>query len=83
MGIDLHQEFINKNSEHWHRKPLLRILYADFYRLIAMHVSSLPASQPVVLGSGLGNLKDSIPNCLRTDLFPWLFATRLPVILEK
>jgi SAM-dependent methyltransferase len=70
MGIDLHQEFIHKNSEHWNRKPLLKILYNDFYRLIAEHLSNLPASQPVELGSGLGNIKEVIPSCLRTDLFP-------------
>lgn len=70
MGIDLHQKFIHKNSEHWNRKPLLKILYNDFYRLIAEHLSNLPASQPVELGSGLGNIKEVIPDCLRTDLFP-------------
>ncbi len=70
MGIDLHQELIHKNSEHWNRKPLLQILYGDFYRLIAKHLSNLPASKPVELGSGLGNIKEVIPDCLRTDLFP-------------
>jgi SAM-dependent methyltransferase len=70
MGIDLHQEFITKNSKHWHRKPLLKLVYHDFYRLIAGHLSNLPASQPVELGSGLGNIKEVIPHCLRTDLFP-------------
>lgn len=70
MGIDLHQEFINKNSEHWNRKPLLQILYNDFYRLIAENLSSLPDRKAVELGSGLGNIKEVIPHCLRTDLFP-------------
>ena len=70
MGIDLHQEFIDKNSEHWNRKPLLQILYSDFYRLIATKLSNLPDSKIVELGSGLGNIKEVIPDCLRTDLFP-------------
>lgn len=70
MDIELHQEFIRKNNKHWNRKPLLKILYNDFYRLIAKHLSHLPASQPVELGSGLGNIKEVIPACLRTDLFP-------------
>jgi SAM-dependent methyltransferase len=70
MGINLHQEFINKNIEYWNRKPLLRILYGDFYRLIAKNLSNLPDSRPVELGSGLGNIKEIIPDCLRTDLFP-------------
>ena len=70
MGIDLHQEFINKNSEYWNRKPLLQKLYADFYRLIAQNLSNLPDRKIVELGSGLGNIREVIPDCLRTDLFP-------------
>jgi SAM-dependent methyltransferase len=70
MGIDLHQESINKNSEYWNQKPLLQKLYGDFYRLIAQNLSNLPDGKIVELGSGLGNIRDVIPNCLRTDLFP-------------
>jgi len=70
MGIDLHQDFISKNSEYWNRKPLLRTLYGDFYRLIAKKLSNLPDAKKVELGSGLGNIREVIPDCLRTDLFP-------------
>src|SRR5574339_385780 len=70
MGIDLHQDLIHKNIEYWNRKPLLQILYGDFYRLIAQNLSSLPDKKVVELGSGLGNIKEFIPDCLRTDLFP-------------
>ena len=70
MGINLHQDFINKNIEYWNRKPLLHILYGDFYQLIAQNLSNLSDSKIVELGSGLGNIKEFIPNCLRTDLFP-------------
>lgn len=70
MGIDLHQDLITKNSEYWNRKPLLRTLYGDFYRLIARKLSNLPDGKTVELGSGLGNIREVIPDCLRTDLFP-------------
>lgn len=70
MGIDLHQESIHKNIQYWQRKPLLQKLYADFYRLIAQNLSNLPDAKIVELGSGLGNIRAVIPNCLRTDLFP-------------
>lgn len=70
MGIDLHQDLITKNSEYWNRKPLLRTLYGDFYRLIAKKLSNLPDAKKVELGSGLGNIREVIPDCLRTDLFP-------------
>ena len=70
MDINLHQEFINKNQEYWNRKPLLRTLYGDFYRLISTHLSRLPNGKIVELGSGLGNIHEVIPDCIRTDLFP-------------
>ena len=70
MDINLHQEFINKNQEYWNRKPLLRTLYGDFYRQISTHLSRLPDGKIVELGSGLGNIHEVIPDCIRTDLFP-------------
>jgi SAM-dependent methyltransferase len=45
-------------------------LYAGFYRLIAQNLSDLPDVKVVELGSGLGNIREVIPHCLRTDLFP-------------
>ena len=74
MGIHLHQDLIKKNSEHWNRKPLLKVLYGDFYRQISQNLSNVPDHKIVELGSGLGNIKEVIPECLRTDLFdnPWI-----------
>lgn len=74
MGIFLHQSLIEKNHEYWKKKPLIRVLYGEFYRLIAQNLSSLPESKIVELGSGLGNIHQVIPDCLRTDLFltPWV-----------
>jgi SAM-dependent methyltransferase len=70
MGIDLHQDQIEKNYEYWNQKPILKALYGDFYRLIAKELSNLPDTRIVELGSGLGNIREFIPNCIRTDLFP-------------
>jgi len=70
LDINLHQDLIDKNQEYWKRKPLLRTLYKDFYRLISDHLSQLPDGKIVELGSGLGNIHDVIPECIRTDLFP-------------
>jgi SAM-dependent methyltransferase len=44
-------------------------VYRDFYRLIATNLSNLPGSKIVELGSGLGNIHEVIPSCVRTDLF--------------
>lgn len=47
------------------------MVYADFYRLIQQNLSGLPDSKVVELGSGLGNIHEIIPDCIRTDLFPY------------
>jgi len=74
MGIFLHQNLIEKVHASWNRKPLLRKVYSDFYALIAKNISHLPESKIVELGSGLGSIKETIPSCIRTDLFsfPWI-----------
>lgn len=41
---------------------------------MANHLSDLPQGLTVELGSGIGNIKEIIPDCIRTDLFdnPWI-----------
>jgi len=39
--------------------------------MIAKQLSNLPDGRIVELGSGLGNIHEVIPNCIRTDLFPY------------
>src|SRR5689334_13874715 len=77
MGIERHQKEILLNRSYWEKKPILRTIYSQFHRLIAAQLSGL--SQPLVveLGSGIGNIRDVIPDCLRTDLFPnpWIDQT--------
>jgi SAM-dependent methyltransferase len=68
-----HLREIHRNNEAWVRKPLLRSIYDDFYRLIRENLSATPG--PVVeLGSGIGAIKRVIPDCMTTDIFPnpWL-----------
>jgi len=71
MGINLHHELIEKNHKYWNSKPLLQLVYADFYRSIEQHLSKIPNRKIVELGSGLGNIHEIIPSCIRTDLFPY------------
>src|SRR5258708_6138178 len=70
MDIDRHQKEILLNQSYWQKKPILQTIYGQFHRLIAAQLSGLPQPLIVELGSGIGNIKDVIPNCLRTDLFP-------------
>jgi SAM-dependent methyltransferase len=69
-----HNHEIQCNLARWHRKPSLRKSYRLFHQLIENNLSSLSTGNVVELGSGIGNIKEVIPNCMRTDLFenPWL-----------
>jgi SAM-dependent methyltransferase len=70
MDANQFQKDILLNLERWNQKPLLRIIYQDFHRTIAAQLSGLNSPKVVELGSGIGNIKEIIPGCLRTDLFP-------------
>ncbi|GAB4398310.1 MAG: hypothetical protein OHK0031_18000 [Anaerolineales bacterium] len=74
MNITRHQKEILQNYARWEKKPLLREIYREFHRKIAARLSGLENPLVVELGSGIGNIKEVIPGCLRTDLFanPWL-----------
>ncbi len=70
MDISKHDDEIKRNLASWRKKPLLRDIYKTFHKLIAKHLSHGLNSYTVELGSGIGNIKEVIPNCIRTDLFP-------------
>jgi hypothetical protein len=71
--IEQHNCEIHENAIRWQRKPLLRRVYHDFYRLLESRLGG-ERGLTVELGSGIGNLKSLIPSALATDLFPnpWL-----------
>ena len=70
MNVSRHNEEIQKNLLSWDKKPVLQKVYRDFYQLISTELSNLPKLKIVELGSGIGNIRDVIPNCIQTDLFP-------------
>lgn len=70
MGIELHNELIEKNHDLWKRKPLLHTVYMDLYRIMDRQRSKV-YGKTVELGSGMGSIHEIIPECLRTDLFPY------------
>ena len=65
-----HEEEIQRNVRTWSRKPLLRKIYKGFHEAIAGFVRKDIPGLVVEVGSGIGNIKDVVPACLRTDLFP-------------
>lgn len=74
LPISQHNDEIEQNLSNWQKKPLLRKIYHGFHEKIAAFVETKVPGLTVELGSGIGNIKEVIPNCLRTDLFPnpWL-----------
>lgn len=77
MGINLHQDLIKKNHNLWNNKPVLQSAYRDLYRLVAGQLSTLPDPKIVELGSGMGHIREVIPNCITTELFPFPWIDRI------
>ena len=49
----------------WERKPVLRMIYDDFYdRIVEQCVSGIT----VEMGGGIGNLKRRLPHVIATDI---------------
>lgn len=72
--VDRHNKEVQRNLEHWNNKPVLQLIYREFYRLISAHTDYSLQGRIVELGSGIGNIKMEIPQALCTDLFknPWI-----------
>jgi len=73
-SVERHNAEIARNKLAWARKPLLRRIYRDFHGRIAEWLSGLPGGHVVELGSGVADIREVIPGCVRTDLFdnPWI-----------
>ena len=74
LPLDQHNVEIERNRLAWQRKPVLQRAYRDFHRRIGAHLDRSVQGKIVELGSGIGNIRDVIPDCVRTDLFanPWI-----------
>jgi len=74
MDYRRHQNEILRNRQVWRNKPVLRKIYRTFHRVMARHLSQAPHGLTVELGSGIGNINDILPNCIKTDMFdnPWI-----------
>jgi hypothetical protein len=74
LSLEQHNIEIFENRDLWEKKPLLRKVYSEFYRQIAQRVNPAIPGLVVELGSGMGNIKQHLPQCITTDIFPnpWL-----------
>jgi SAM-dependent methyltransferase len=68
------REQARRKSIVWQRKPSLRRVYYCFHEAIRRHMKWMPERLIVELGSGIGCIKQIIPECITTDVFPsqWL-----------
>ena len=74
IPLGQHQREMQANLSAWNAKPLLRQIYAGFYRRMLGLVDGRIPGRIVEIGSGIGNLKTHLPQAISTDLFvnPWL-----------
>jgi SAM-dependent methyltransferase len=70
IEVSQHNLEIHANAEHWRRKPLLQEIYRGFYLEIARELRRDLPGETVEIGSGIGNLKNVVPEAIATDLFP-------------
>ena len=74
LKLEQHNIEIFENRDLWKTKTLLRKVYSGFYREITCRVNRDHPGLIVELGSGMGNIKQHLPQCITTDIFPnpWL-----------
>jgi SAM-dependent methyltransferase len=77
MGDNVYQDTYKIPPDCFERKPVLKKIYKQFYQLIAEQVAGDGNSLVVEIGSGPGNIKEEIPYCLRTGLFPMPWIDRV------
>jgi SAM-dependent methyltransferase len=74
ISLEQHNLEIHQNREFWNKKAVLRAVYSQFYREIAARLNPANRGLIIELGSGIGNIKEHVPQCITTDIFPnpWL-----------
>lgn len=72
--LEQHNREIHENRESWKKKAPLRAAYREFYRAIKKEMAPGRTGLTLEVGSGMGNIKEEIPECITSDLFPnpWL-----------
>jgi len=69
-SIGQHNREIHENLQAWNSKPSLRKAYRGFYREISASLDRSLDGTILEVGSGMGNIRESLPECVTTDLFP-------------
>lgn len=63
---------LREHERAWEARPLLRSIYRDWFELLASRLSRVPGPT-IELGSGIGQLRDAVPDLVTTDVeaTPW------------
>ena len=68
--VSQHQDEISETRRLWDAKPTLQRAYRRFYSEISRRIQPQSPGLVVEIGSGMGQIKQTIPSCVTTDLFP-------------
>jgi SAM-dependent methyltransferase len=69
-------ESLREHERAWNDRPLLRSIYRDWFELLASRLSRV--DRPTIeLGSGIGQLRDAVPDLVTTDVEPTPWADRV------
>jgi SAM-dependent methyltransferase len=60
-------QILEKHKNIWNQKKILRVIYTDWYKLILKNLKLLNGIN-LELGSGSGNFKEFMPDCLSSDV---------------
>lgn len=76
-SFDIHNRENQVNADNWRHKPLLRRIYRSFHLAISSQLNNCSSGIVVELGSGISDITEVIPQCIRTDLFPHPWVERV------
>lgn len=82
MDIHQHNREIHANREAWEKKTSLRLAYRELYKNICEEIQAEPEGVVAEVGSGMGNIKEFLPHCITSDLFPNPWLDRVENIYE-
>jgi SAM-dependent methyltransferase len=66
-------EELERHEQVWESRPLLRLVYRDWHRLIVARLSAVPGAS-VELGAGIGRFAREAPSVRATDVEPTPWA---------
>ncbi|MAS93416.1 MAG: methyltransferase type 11 [Verrucomicrobiales bacterium] len=82
-SIIRHERELHANREFFESKPLLKEIYGDFYQRIGSWLPGETGDRTIVeLGSGMGQAKQFLPDCITTDLFDNDYVDRVESVYD-